>query len=71
MHSDVVVDDGESAVNAVLVPKPLADAFVPVPLPPGSSVVLIEGPVDDADEGFVRSLQKDWDAGAKPFAGAP
>ena len=50
--SDVVLDRGVSAVEPVLVPEPLEDALGRVALLPGTPVVVLQDPVDDAGVGL-------------------
>ena len=52
MLPDVVLDDGVSAVEPVLVPEPLEDALGRVALLPGDLMVLFEDPVNDARKGL-------------------
>ena len=48
MLPDVVLDDGELTVEAVLVPEPLEDALGGVALLPGDLMVVFEDAVDDS-----------------------
>ena len=49
---NVVLDDGVSTIEAVLVPEPLEDALRRVALLPGNPVILFEDAVDDTREGL-------------------
>ena len=48
----VVLDDGVSAVETVLVPEPLEDALGGVPLLPGNAMIIVQNLVDDASKGI-------------------
>ena len=71
MLPDVVLDDGVSAVKAVLVPEALEDALGGVPLLLGDAVIIVQDVVDDAGEGLVLSLSKGWASGVESAAGSP
>ena len=71
MLPDVVLDDGVSAVEPVLVPEPLVDALGGVLLLLGDTVIIVQDVVDDASESLLLSLSKGWDASAESAAGSP
>ena len=52
MLPDVVLDDGVSALEAVLVPEPLEDALGRVPLLPGNAMIIVQNLVYDAGVGL-------------------
>ena len=52
VFTDVVLDDGVSTVEPVLVPEPLEDALGGVALFPSNPLVVIEDAVDDARKGL-------------------
>ncbi len=49
--SDVVLDDGIAALEAMLVPEPLKDPFARVPLFARRRTILLKNAIDDAGEG--------------------